>query len=117
MTEPTPAAKRLLAQTKAFIRNYLIRDGRVRLSELEDFIEKLDEIRLHPGVPQSLWGELKESLYDVVKIKLQEVVRPPKSVKGKFITRKSQQCTPRLHLATTHFEAGKQERLTKRPKK
>jgi hypothetical protein len=116
MTELPPDAKRLLVQTKSFIRNYLIRDGRVRLSELEDFIEKLDEISLHPDVPQNLRRELEESLYDVVKIELQNVVRPRKSVKGRLLTRKSQQSTVRRHLATTPFEAGKQGRQTKRPK-
>src|ERR1700676_2131183 len=116
MTELPPDAKRLLAQTKNFIRNYLIRDGRVQLSEVEDFIEKLDEISLHPDVPQNLRSELEESLFDVVKIELQNVVRPRKSVKGRLLTRKSQQTTVRRRLATTPFEAGKQGRQTKRPK-
>jgi hypothetical protein len=114
MTEPLPRAHRLLDQTKNFIRNYLIRDGRVQLSVIEDFIEKLEEIRLHPGFPPSLRAELEESLYDIVKIELQKVVRPQKV--RRFVTRKSAQNTVRKHLATTHFEAGKQQRLTKRPK-
>jgi hypothetical protein len=116
MKELPPDAERLLAETKNFIRNYLVRDGRVQLLEVEDFIEKLDQISLHPGVPQNLRSELEESLYDVVKIELQNVVRPRNSMKGRLLTRKSQQSTVRRHLATTPFEAGKQGRQTKRPK-
>jgi hypothetical protein len=114
MTEPPPAAKKLLVKTMNFIRNYLVRDGRVQLAEINDFVEKLDEISLHPDVSEILRRELEESLYDVVKVELQKVERQPKSVKGRLLTRKSQQDTVRRHLATTPFHAGKQGRYTKR---